>query len=96
MWERRTAIVSTFFFIRKGDVADTFKIAEMLVQDKEDQIHKAVGGWIREAGKKSPAELTSFLNKHAATMPRTMLRYAVEKLPTAKKAFYMSAASKRT
>ena len=55
MWERRTAIVSTFYFIRKGEVDDTFKIAETLLNDKEDLIHKATGGWLREAGKKDPA-----------------------------------------
>jgi len=94
MWERRTAIVSTYFFIRKGDVADTFKIAEMLLKDKEDLIHKAAGGWIRAAGGKAPGELIAFLDKYAAIMPRTMLRYAIEKLPAAKKTFYMNAASK--
>ncbi len=80
IWERRTAIVSTYYFIRQGDVADTFKIAEMLVNDKHDLIHKAVGGWVREAGKKDPQRLLSFLDQHAATMPRTMLRYAIEHL----------------
>lgn len=80
IWERRTAIVSTYFFIRQNDVADTFKIAEMLVHDQEHFIHTAVGGWVREAGKKDPRKLLEFLNKHAATMPRTALRFAIEKL----------------
>lgn len=90
VWERRTAMVSTFFFIRKGETADTFKIAELLVNDTHDLIHKAAGGWIREAGKKDPGKLFAFLDKHAATMPRTMLRYAVEKLDKKKKSHYMS------
>src|SRR5687768_9894523 len=70
VWERRTAIVSTYYFIRQGDTDDTFRIAELLVGDKHDLIHKATGGWIREAGKKHPEKLTDFLDKHAATMPR--------------------------
>ena len=70
IWERRTAIVSTYYFIRKGDVADTFKIAEMLLHDNHDLIHKATGGWLREAGKKDPQKLLSFLDKQAYGMPR--------------------------
>jgi 3-methyladenine DNA glycosylase AlkD len=90
VWERRTAITSTWFFIRQGDTTDTFKIAELLVADKHDLIHKAVGGWIREAGKKAPQQLISFLDKHAATMPRTMLRYAIEKLDKRKRDLYLA------
>lgn len=90
LWERRTAIVSTFFFIRKGDTEDTFKIAEILVNDKEDLIQKAVGGWIRAAGGKHPKKLIEFLDKYAATMPRTCLRYAIEKLDAKKKNYYMN------
>lgn len=92
VWERRTAIVSTWFFIRQGDVGDTFKIAELLVADKQETIHKAVGSWIREAGHRDKAMLLAFLDKHAATMPRVMLRYAVEKLDGKKKEMYMKAA----
>jgi hypothetical protein len=80
IWERRTAIVSTYYFIRQGEIDDTFKIAEILIKDKEDLIHKAAGGWLREAGKKDPRRLITFLDKYAATMPRTYLRYAIEKL----------------
>jgi 3-methyladenine DNA glycosylase AlkD len=94
MWERRTAIVSTFYFIRKGDIDDTFKIAELLVTDKEDLVQKAYGGWIREAGKKDPKKLLAFLDKHAATMPRTALRYAIEHLDAKKKKHYMDLKSK--
>ena len=72
MWERRTAIVSTYFFIRQGDVDDTFRIAEVLLDDQEDLIHKAAGGWLREAGRKDGRRLRTFLDGHAATMPRTM------------------------
>ncbi|HWC77622.1 MAG TPA: DNA alkylation repair protein [Blastocatellia bacterium] len=89
MWERRTAIVSTYYFVRKGDLDDTFKIAEMLVNDDEDLIHKATGGWLREAGKKDPKRLLRFLDQHAATMPRTALRYAIEHLDEKKRAHYM-------
>lgn len=90
VWERRTAIVSTYFFIRKGDIADTFQIAELLLNDKHDLIHKAVGSWIREAGKKDPKMLIGFLDSHAGKMPRTMIRYAVEKLDSKKREFYLS------
>lgn len=90
MWERRTSIVCTFFFIRQKQLDDTFKIAELLVNDKEDLVQKATGGWIREAGKKDPKRLLSFLDKHAATMPRTTLRYAIEKLPKARRDYYLS------
>jgi 3-methyladenine DNA glycosylase AlkD len=90
IWERRTAIVSTFYFIRKGEIDDTFKIAEILLNDKEDLIHKATGGWVREAGKKDRQRLLSFLDKHAAIMPRTALRYAIERLDKKHRDHYMS------
>ena len=89
-WERRSAILSTCYFIRQGDLADTFKIAEMLVNDKEDLIHKATGWMLRFAGDKNPEQLFVFLNKYAATMPRTLLRYSIEKLTARQKAHYMS------
>jgi 3-methyladenine DNA glycosylase AlkD len=89
--ERRTAIVSTYFFIRQNDVMDTFKIAELLIKDKEDSINKAVGSWIREAGKKDKQKLIDFLDRYAATMPRVTLRYAVEKLDKKLKDVYMKA-----
>ena len=90
IWERRTAIVSTYYFVRKGEVADTFKIAEMLLNDDQDLIHKATGGWLREAGKKDRQRLLSFLDKHAATMPRTALRYAIERLDKRQRDHYLS------
>jgi DNA alkylation repair enzyme len=89
VWERRTAIVSTYYFIRAGDVADTFKIAEMLLNDDHDLIHKATGGWLREAGKKDPQKLLGFLDKYAGAMPRTALRYAIEHLDKKQRDHYM-------
>lgn len=88
-WKRRTAIVSTYAFIKKGDLDDTFKIAEILVNDENEYINKAVGSWIREAGKRDVNRLKSFLDQYAKTMPRISLRYAVEKLTKADKAHYM-------
>jgi 3-methyladenine DNA glycosylase AlkD len=90
MWERRTAMVSTCYFIRKGEIKDTFKIAEMLLNDKEDLIHKAAGGWLREAGKKDRQRLLRFLDKYAATMPRTALRYAIERLDKKLREHYLN------
>jgi 3-methyladenine DNA glycosylase AlkD len=90
LWERRTAIVATYYFIRQGDVDDTFKIAELLVHDPHDLVQKAVGGWVREAGKKDLKKLLSFLDNYAATMPRTMLRYAIEHLDKAQREHYLS------
>ena len=92
VWERRTAIVSTYFFIRQNDIDDTFKIAKLLVKDKHEMIHSAVGSWIREAGKRDQQKLLDFLDIHSAVMPRTMLRYAVEKLDKRSKDVYMMAA----
>jgi 3-methyladenine DNA glycosylase AlkD len=89
VWERRTAIVSTYYFIRLGDVADTFKIAEMLVEDDHDLIHKAAGGWLREAGKKDPEKLLGFLDKYAGSMSRTALRYAIERLDKKRRDHYL-------
>ncbi len=89
VWERRTAIVATYFFIRENDVEDTFKIAEILVHDKHDLIQKAVGSWIREAGKRDKQKLLVFLNKYAPSMPRVMLRYAIEKLDKREKDYYI-------
>lgn len=80
LWERRIAIVSTWYFIRQSDLEWTFKIAKLLLNDSHDLIHKAVGWMLREAGKKDEARLISFLCDHAHQMPKTMLRYAIERL----------------
>ena len=80
MPERRTAIVATLYFIGKGDVDDAFKLAEMMLHDKEDLIHKANGWALRFAGDKDPKKLVKFLDKYAAIMPRVTLRYAIEHL----------------
>jgi 3-methyladenine DNA glycosylase AlkD len=90
MPERRTAIVSTGYFIRQGEVEETFKIAEMLLQDKEDLIHKAVGWMLRAAGDVERKKLLIFLDKHAATMPRTLLRYSTEKLDKKQREHYLN------
>jgi 3-methyladenine DNA glycosylase AlkD len=80
IWERRSAIVATYFFIRYNDLEETFKIAEILVYDKEPLINTAVGSWIREAGKRDEGRMLEFIDKHYEGMPRITLRYAVEKL----------------
>ncbi len=71
-------ILATMHFVRDGDISDTFKIAEILLYDEEDLIQKAVGGMLREAGKSDRSRLLRFLDKHAAELPRTLLRYAME------------------
>jgi 3-methyladenine DNA glycosylase AlkD len=89
IWERRTAMLGTTYFIRRNDLDDTFRIAEMLVNDKEDLIHKAVGWMLRFAGDKDHKRLLEFLDKRAATMPRAMLRAAIEKFPKVERDYYM-------
>lgn len=91
-YERRSAIVATYFFIRRGDLEDTFAIADILVQDDHLLVQKAVGGWVREAGKRDRGRLIEFLNRHAATMPRTALRYAIEHLDVDERSHYLGLA----
>ena len=81
LWERRIAVLFTFAFIRVGDFAPTIEISERLLGDSHDLIHKAVGWLLREVGKRDPFLLRNFLNEHVLDMPRTMLRYSIEKLP---------------
>ena len=89
VWERRTAMVSTYFFIRQNDLSDTFRIAELLVHDPHDLIQKAVGSWVREAGKRDKLILVEFLDTYAESMPGEMLRYAIEKLDKKEKQYYL-------
>jgi len=89
LWERRIAIVGTLFFIRKGDFQLTVEIAKMLLQDKHDLIHKATGWMLREVGKRDENILLEFLDNHVLEMPRTMLRYAIEKFPQEKRKYYL-------
>ncbi|MBI1971846.1 MAG: DNA alkylation repair protein [Candidatus Aenigmarchaeota archaeon] len=89
VWERRISIISTFNFIKRNDFEDALKISEMLLQDKHDLIQKAVGWMLREIGKRDQTAEEKFLLKHHKNMPRTTLRYAVERFGKSKKRFYM-------
>jgi 3-methyladenine DNA glycosylase AlkD len=88
--ERRTAILSTVAFIRRGELDDTYRIAARLLGDDEDLVHKAVGWMLREAGKRDEPRLIAFLDAHAATMPRVTLRYAMEKLDKSVRGRYLA------
>jgi 3-methyladenine DNA glycosylase AlkD len=83
VWERRIAIIATHHFIKRGEYADTVRVATSLLADEHDLIHKATGWMLREMGKRDRTALHAFLDAHAAHMPRTMLRYAIERLPVA-------------
>ncbi len=89
LWEKRISIISTFAFIKRGDLVDALALAGALVDDGHDLIHKASGWVLREVGKKDQSVLEEFLLEHFRTMPRTMLRYAIERLPEERRRFYM-------
>ena len=89
LWERRIAIVATLHFIRRGDFADTLRLAGLLLDDREDLIHKAVGWMLREVGKRDQAVLEGFLAGHCRRMPRTMLRYAIERFAEPRRQQYL-------
>ena len=89
MWERRIAIMATFHFIKNNEFDDTLKIAEKLLSDPEDLIHKAVGWMLREIGKRHLQTEEDFLKKYYKKMPRTMLRYAIEKFPETRRKGYL-------
>jgi len=90
LWERRIAIIATFAFIRKSRFSETLWIAEVLLRDKHDLIHKAVGWMLREVGKRDIMSLERFLKNHADAMPRTMLRYAIERFSASKRQYWMA------
>jgi 3-methyladenine DNA glycosylase AlkD len=94
LWDRRIAIVATWWFIRNGRTAHTFRIARKLLRDPEDLIHKATGWMLREAGKRDLAALKKFLDMHHQTMPRTMLRYAIERFPEKERRAYLKGKKK--
>lgn len=89
LWERRISMVSTYAFIRAGDLDDTFNLARVHLHDKHDLMHKAVGWMLREAGKQDILPLRAFLDEHATAMPRTMLRYAIERLDKTERQHYL-------
>jgi 3-methyladenine DNA glycosylase AlkD len=89
MWERRIAIMATFTFIRQSRFDDTMRIARLLLHDREELTHKAVGWMLREVGKREPEVEERFLREHCRVMPRTMLRYAIEKFPEEKRKIYL-------
>lgn len=90
LWERRIAMVATLEHIRQGDLANTFWLAERLLRDPEDLMHKAAGWMLREAGKRDAAALARFLARHSARMPRTMLRYAIERFPPSRRRAWLA------
>ena len=92
LWERRISIMATFRFIKQNNFVETLIVAEMLLTDKEDLIHKAVGWMLREIGKRHLPTEEKFLNEHSQEMPRTMLRYAIERFPESKRQGYLKKA----
>lgn len=89
LWDRRIAMMATFHFIRQGEFADTIALAELMLQDKEELLHKATGWMLREVGKRNMQLLEDFLLRHYRGMPRVMLRYAIERLPEVRRQGYL-------
>jgi len=90
LWERRIAVLATFHFIRNGEFEDALRLCELLLNDREDLIHKASGWMLREIGKRDKEVEIAFLDRHCGSMPRTMLRYAIEKFSKDERRYYMS------
>lgn len=90
LWERRIAMLATFYFIRQGEFAETLRIAELLLDDHEDLIHKATGWMLREVGKRDRRTLERFLERHLADLPRTALRYAIERFPERRRRAFLN------
>jgi 3-methyladenine DNA glycosylase AlkD len=95
LWERRIAIIATLAFIRNGEYDDTLELATRLLEDRHDLMHKAVGWMLREVGKRDALTLRRFLDRHGSQMPRTALRYAIERLSPAERRHYMARTSSR-
>jgi 3-methyladenine DNA glycosylase AlkD len=91
VWDRRIAVLATFALIKRGSFEQTLRVCEALLDDRHDLIHKAAGWMLREVGKRDEARLREFLDRHAAAMPRTMLRYSLERLPQEDRRRYMAA-----
>ena len=89
LWERRIVVMATFHFIRKGEFDETLALAELLLDDPEELLHKATGWMLREIGKRDLPTLESFLRRHYRRMPRVMLRYAIERLPEERRLLYL-------
>ncbi len=96
LWEQRIAMVATLALIRAGQYEDTVRLAQQFLSHRHDLMHKACGWMLREAGKRHPKTLQTFLDQHASAMPRTMLRYAIERLPERERKAYLAGRSQRT
>lgn len=92
LWDNRIAIVSTYAFIRKGQLEDTYALSDLMMQHPHDLMHKAIGWMLREAGKRNPERLYDYVMSHRADMPRTMLRYAIEKFSPIERSILMKRA----
>ena len=94
-WRRRSSVVATWFFIRRGDLDATFAIGDLLANDPEEVVQAAVGGFVREAGKRAPAQLHSYLNRHLPGLPETVLRHLLRHLPEEERRSYRELARQR-